>query len=59
MVVCDKCRQKAEYFITVDYMREKGVHVFDLCETHYNDVSALIAEKNPPKKSKGKILMDG
>ena len=59
MVVCDKCKGNAEYFITVDYLRAKGMHTFDLCEKHYNEMYALIAEKNPTKKSKGKILMEG
>jgi hypothetical protein len=45
MIVCDKCGHKAEYFITVDYLRNKAVARFDLCEKHYQELESLI---HPP-----------
>lgn len=50
MIVCDKCGKSAEYFISVDYLGNKNMFSFDLCEQHYNEVQQLISEKEDLQK---------
>lgn len=46
MIVCDKCGGKAEYFLSVDYLRNRNMTTLDLCEKHYQDLESWRSESD-------------